>query len=116
MWTSWRELAQSGNGSPGTTGRRRFNNTQFHLARFLQQPCQSWMHLGWGIKGCYKHLPLLWTQLKALPIGQCFGRAGQGAFEHEIGCAALCRRRRPLQGLLRPWCQLEVRLFAPQRR
>jgi len=116
MWTSWRELAQSGNGSPGTTGRRRFNNTQFHRARFLQQPCQSWMHLGWGIKGCHKHLPLLWTQLEALPIGQCFGRAGQGAFEHEIGCAALGRRRRRLQGLLRPWCQPEVQLFAPQRR
>jgi len=51
---------------------------------------------------------------KLCPVGQRFSRAGQGAFEHEIGDTALRRRRCPLQGLIGPGCQPEIQLLAPQ--
>jgi len=54
------------------------NKAQFQHARFLQRPHQKWLHLGWGIEGRDKQLPLLRIQLEALPIGQRYGRAGQG--------------------------------------
>lgn len=59
-------------------------------------PRQAVMCLGWSIKGGHKRLPPLQIQLEALPVGQRFDRAGQGAFEPEIGHAALRHRRNPL--------------------
>jgi len=62
------------------------------------------MDLGWCIKGGHKRFPLLWIQLEALPIGQRFGRTGQGAFQHKVCHAALRYGCGPLQGLLGTWC------------
>ena len=69
----------------------------------------------WCIKGGHKRFPLLWIQLEALPIGQRFGRTGQGAFQHKVGHAALGYGCGPLQGLLGLWCQPEVQFLATQR-
>jgi hypothetical protein len=71
-------VAQIGFRSPGVTSRRLCAKAQFHHAWFLQQAHQTWLHLGWGIQGRPKDLPLLRIQLEALPIGQRYGRAGQG--------------------------------------
>jgi len=74
----WPAEAQIGFRLPGATGRRMLNKAQFQHACFRQQPHQTRMHLGRGIEGRDKQLPLLRIQLEALPVGQHFGRAGQG--------------------------------------
>jgi len=105
----WPVEARSGNGSPCVDRLSLLQHTWL-----LQQQCQPGMDLGWCIKGGHKCFPLLWIQLEALPIGQRFGRTGQGAFQYKVCNAAFRYGCGPLQGLLGPWCQPEVQFLATQ--
>ena len=91
----WPGAVRSESGSPGATGRRLFHHAPFHHPGLLQQTRQSWMQLGWVIQRRHERLPPLGIQLEAPPVSRCFGRAGQGALQHEVGDAALGRSRRP---------------------
>lgn len=81
---------------------------------FVEHPRQLRMGGGRSIKSCPKSLPAIWIQREQSTISQGFSGARQGALQHKVGDAALCRGCSLLQGLLGCRCQPQVELFRAQ--